>query len=430
MKVMNIRHPENKGSAAGAQLYDPRVEKSNASAATFQHLIDQVVGFNLYACPDPRSKTESESGSRGFLLNATLNRFDILLQPPSKPGVQASNILGETVGRLNLHWFMIPDDLVARPDIEPPAYRLDATISQRFVMQEAIFTFGDGRDGFRSFGTGRTFPTTVGNQPQVVVAAIGNVVDGFGKFQGHEGNFTICGDLRPEGFEGHILVRIIDPLGKLRTQAELPAVQAQTVPDLETTYLQWGAQKGVGAGQENRFSIGPDGQPRGMNIPTQLKLLHLDFANNGEFQGKDFEIGDAIGGEVGFGKGSVPGASLAGTSLSPFLFDGVAKYSFHDSAGKAIGSVTTNVIEGRRFDMKLPGASNPPALRFGFFGPIVCGTGCFQGAEGIFYGATGSVLMPPPGIHVITHFYAARIHDPQGKFRARMAEGYGGLDSK
>jgi len=426
MNVLNIRHPEP-DIAGGAHPRDPQVEKPKYSATTLQHSIDQVVGFNLYARSAASSKTES--GRRGLVLNATLNRFDILLQSPSKGGVQASNTVGETVGRLNLCWFMIPNDFVARPDHDPPVHRLDATISQRFVIQEAIFTFGEGRDGFRGFATGRTFPAMIGNQPRVVAAAIGNVIEGFGKFQGHDGNFTICGDLQPDAFEGHILVRIIDSAGNLRTQAELPAVQAQANPAPQTTFLQWGAQKGEGADQENRFSIGPDGQPRGLNIPTQLKLLHLDFASNGEFQGRDFVMGDAIGSEVGFGKGSVPGASLAGTSLSPFLFDGVAKYSFRDNTGKTIGSVTTNVLEGRRFDMKLPGASSPPALRFGFFGPIVCGTGCFQGVEGIFYGATGSVLMPPPGIHVITHFYAARIHDPQGKFRTGITD-HGDLESK
>jgi hypothetical protein len=73
--------------------------------------------------------------------------------------------------------------------------------------------------------------------------------------------------------------------------------------------------------------------------------------------------------------------------------------------------------------MKLQGAPQAPALRFGFFGPIVQGFGCFHGVHGIFYGVTGSVFNPPPGQHVITHFYFARVSDPEGKLRAAASAG-------
>ena len=70
--------------------------------------------------------------------------------------------------------------------------------------------------------------------------------------------------------------------------------------------------------------------------------------------------------------------------------------------------------------MQLAEAPGVQALRFGFFGPIVFGSGCFQGVEGIFYGASGSVFDLPPGGHVVTHLYAARLNDPEGKFRAAV----------
>jgi hypothetical protein len=394
-----------------------------SSADSLQRLMDEVAGFSLYACPDLSSKAEGGSGR--FVGSATLARFNIALQPPSKHGVRASNTLGESVGRLDIRWSMIPNEYLARPDREPPSCPLAPAVSQRFVMQEATFTFGEGRDGFRSFGTGRTFPMMVGNQPRVVAAAVGNVVEGFGRFRGHEGNFTICGDLQPNGFRGHIIVRMIDPAGELRTQADLPAIQVQAAADPHTTYLQWGGQKGPGKDQENRFSLGPDGQVKGMNIPLLVKLLRLDCAFARDFQIKNFEMGEVIGREIGFGKASVPGADPVGSPLSPFLFDGVAHYNFLDGAGTSVGTITTNVLEGRRFDMKLAGAPDAPALRFGFFGPIIAGSGCFHGVEGMIYGSTGSVLSPPPGIHVITHFCAARITDPHEQFRARFVDNDG-----
>ncbi len=397
----------------------------NASAApsaeTIQYLMDQAAGFSLYANPDLSRKDDGEK--RGFVASATLSRFNIILEAPTSEGVRASNAYGEMVGKLEIRWFIIPNDFVAKPDREPPPCELDPTISQRFVMQEATFIFGDGHDGFRSFGTGRTFPMMVGNEARAVASAVGNVTEGFGKFKGHEGNFTICGDLQANGFKGHILVRIADPESELRTQADLPPMQRQAALDPQSTYLLWAGQKDKGLERANRFSVGADGQVRGMNVPIRIKRLQLDCAVPGHFESKDFAVGQAVAREIGFGKGSVDGANPVGTALNPFLFEGVAHYTFHDASGKAVGTITTNFLEGRRFDTKLPGAQDAPAVRFGFFGPIIAGSGCFQGIEGMIYGSTGAVFYPPPGFHLITHFCAARISDPEGKFRGALQAG-------
>src|SRR5207302_5654069 len=104
-----------------------------------------------------------------------------------------------------------------------------------FAMQQMTFSFGDGRDGFRSFGTGRTFPMLVGDEPRIVVCAVGNVTEGFGQFRNHEGNYTICGDLTPGGFQGDILVRFQDTTGDLRTEEAVAPIQAQDSPDAQTT---------------------------------------------------------------------------------------------------------------------------------------------------------------------------------------------------
>jgi hypothetical protein len=390
------------------------------SPEVIQRLIDQVAGFNLFVVPQGGNTTRTDvNGLTGFVANADLHRFSVVMQRPTSHGIQATNVMGENVGRIDLRWFMIPDNFIARPDRQPQQQtRLNSSISQRFMMQATTFTFGDGRDGFRSFGTGRTFPMMVGNSPRVVVGGIGNITEGFGKFRGHEGNFTICGDLTPNGFKGNILVRVQDNNGSLRTDQDLPPIQPQPDPDPDTTYLLWTAQKGTGSDQENSASFGPDGQLRGLNIPTQLKLVELDYAVANGFQARDIKIGEIIGREIGFGRGSIPGADPSGTPLNPFLFEGVAHYSFFDPRGKTVGAITTNVLEGRRFDMRLPDAPSAPGLRFGFFGPIVYGQGFFKDFEGMFYGATASVFNPPPGDHVITHFYMARMNDPQGKFRA------------
>jgi hypothetical protein len=391
-----------------------------------QFLVDQAALFNAFVVPGPpRAAIARCSGSvTEFAGREIVRRFEINLDlPTSGREVRAVNTLGEAAGVLDLRLIFIPGGFAARPDREPPPVALDPAQSQRFALQEATFRFGAGGDGFRSFGTGRTFPTVVAGRPRLAAAAIGNLTEGFGKFRGREGNYTFCGDLDPErGFSGHVIFRIVDADCSLRRGGEdLPVLQAVPDADPAVTFLAWTGQKGKGPDQENRFSLDPNGEVRGMNIPTQLKPIQVDFSAQGSdgFRVRCFRTGPVVGREIGFGRGSEPGADPAGTPWRPFLFEGVARYSFNDERGRELGAITTNVLEGRRFDMKLTGAPAEPALRFGFFGPIVAGTGCFRGASGLFFGATGSIFKPPPGEHVITHYYAARIHDPEGNFRSR-----------
>lgn len=396
------------------------------SAASLQILIDQVATFNVFVVPEP---TRSVSGQNhtGVVCGGSLHRFDIDLELPSESGVKAVNVLGETEGRVDLRWLIIPNDFAARPDVIPPSTPLDPSKSQRFAIQEMTFAFGDGRDGFRSFGTGRTFPIAVGGRPRLVVGAIATLTEGFGKFGGHEGNFTLCGELTPDGsFAGHIIVRIVDEQGNLRTKDPLPPIAARADrPDPQFTYLMWLAQKGQGPAQANRPSLTPDGQFRGLNIPMELKRGYSGFtANAGSFRAAELKVGEVIGLEVGFGRGSQPDATPVGTALNPFQFEGVARYSFEDRQGQTVGAITTNVLEGRRFDYRLAGAPSEVAWRFGFFGPIIYGSECFRGVEGgMFYGSSNSILKPPPGDHIITHCYFARLYDPEGRWRAGLQRG-------
>jgi hypothetical protein len=416
------------GEVAAPRPAPPSPGSAGDTSERLQYLIDQAALVNLFAIPgqlqsNPALYVPGEAhGVVGFRSSAILHRFAVDVQPPSgEQGVRASNTIGAPAGRLELRWLVLPHDFLARPDREPPPTLLEPSHSQRFAMQEGIFTFADGSDGFHSFGTGRTFPMLVGGQPQLIAAAVGNLTEGFGQFRGYEGNYTLCGTLTPEqGFQGHIVVRVVDPDGRLRPLAQVPPVTAEHEPDPAATFLVWAGQKGHGPEQENRFSLGPDGQPRGLNIATELKRLSVGFTIQGSqgLQSSDLHIGEVIGLETGFGPLPPPGVASTGTALQPTPFGGVAQYNFHNGAGRTLGALRTNVLEGRRFDMELAGAPGEPAFRFGFFGHIVFGSGCFRGAEGILYGASGSILSPPPGRHVITHFYVARLNDPEGRFRA------------
>jgi hypothetical protein len=395
-----------------------------------QRLIDQTCCFNVFAVPSSSGQAgascrASGAGSNitGVIATEVLHRYEMGLNiSSSRSGVYAANAVGEVAGRLELHWVIIPHEYRARPDREPPQVKLDPSSSQRLVLKEMTMIFGDGCDGFRSFGTGRTFPVISGGRPKIVVSAVGDITEGFGNFRGHDGNYTLCGELLPDkGFLGHIVVRIADPQGTLRSPMAYAPVEPVADPDPEGAYLLWTAQKGAGSDQENTASLDANGQLRGLNIPTQLKRCTLDFTTGpGGFRSMEYQAGEVIGREVGFGRGSYADAPPTGTPLSPYLFEGVAKYSFFNPGGSIAGAITTNVVEGRRFDLLLSQAPGEVAWRFGFFGPIVLGAGCFQGVQGMFYGVSTSVFKPPPGRHVITHLYAARLIDPEGRYRAAI----------
>jgi hypothetical protein len=388
-----------------------------------QRLIDQAALFHVFVAPHPsadRAATRDRVGSvTGIDAEEAVHRFDLELDPRLADRPLGLNTVGEQVGRASLRWSIVPEEFVARPDRDPPATPLDLTKSQRFTIQDSAFSFGSRGDGFRVFGAGRTFPMWNGTRGTLWAAAVANIQEGFGAFRSCSGNLTICGDLTAErGFVGHMIVRVLDPEGSLRVDSEAPPPQRGHRADADTTYLTWIGQKAAEGGQDNSVSLSPTGEPRGFNIPADLKRVWVGLAEAGDsIRARDLRTGDVIGLEVGFGREPLPRTSLSGTALLPNRFEGVAKYTLYGPARCVLGTFTTNVLEGRSFSVTLPAAPEEPGLRFGFFAPVVDGTGCFDGVRGMLYGAAGSVLAPPPFEHLISNLYVLRLMDPEGRFR-------------
>jgi hypothetical protein len=399
---------------SGPMVPAPSSPVAKYSSEELQRLVDRAACFHLFLSP----------GGVGF--TPTVHRFDIEMAPPRKgTGVRASNTVGDELGHSDYRCNIIPYAYYALPNVEPPAIALDPFKTQRFALHRWKISIGDGRDSFECFGTGRTFPMQVGGSVWLAAAAVANVISGTGKFAGLEGNITFCGELvfsliNDLQLMGHVIVRFVDPQGVLRSSQPLPPRTSRPSPDDAATYLTWVGQKGKGADQANRPSIGPDGQVRGMNIPTQLKRVRFGAAIDPHvgFQAMNIEPREIIGREIGFGHGSVPGAPDAGTPLRPYLFEGVGRYTLFDTSSRPLGALTTNIIEGRRFDVQLAPDLAQPGWRFGFFGPIVFGSGIFEGMQGIYYGASGSFFQPPPADHLVTHLYSVRLYDPERRLRA------------
>jgi hypothetical protein len=433
-----MRDEQSPGQSHNAPGAGPAIASSSSSLPDInvetypfelvQHLLDQAAFFNLYSVAEPgRSGTAlpapgNSGGKIGFRLSDALHRFDVHLHPPSKnASLKATNIVGETVGRFTQRWMIIPDGFVALPNQEPPPTLLDTSRQQRFVMLDATCSFGDGRDGFRGFGTGLTFPVTDGGRSQLLAAAVGNIMEGFGKFRGHEGTYTYCGSLSPEnGFRGNLLCRVMDPEGSLRTEAAVPTPEPEGV-EVEPgfTYVMFRGQK-KDRSQRTSYIFGPDGQINGLNVSQQLRLFQIDSTTRGRGSLRSMgDVGQVIGRMTARINFNLLNPGAPGTGVAPIPFKSYNEYTFLDGDdGEVIGSLVGDGGEGRTFNLRLSGAPGQAALRFGGFGPLRNGTGCFAGIEGLM--TDNSVVGIAP--HALSTLYVLRINDPERKYRADAGE--------
>lgn len=412
--------------AAGGPGAPPDLNVGKYSFPVVQHNLDRTAYISTMANPDSnRSNTRvltsgGAGNSIGIETVQILHRFEVIARvPTAEKGLTAVNRVGQPAGTLNSRWLVIPEDYQALPGQQPPPTRLDTSQSQRFVMLDECFKFGD--DGFYGFGTGRTFPVNWGGQPQLLAGAIGNLVKGFGKFEGLIGTYVLNGTfLEGQGYRGSITCRILDPAGKLREGRPLPAFT--TMADIEpgVTYIIWRGQK-KDQTQKSQLIIGPDGQPAGLRTPAELRSLHFDFASRKRSGVRSvMRIGEVIGkldASILFNPLN-PGAP--GTATAPIPFQTRNKYEFTDHEGRTVATAEGFVREGRVFNVALQGLPGQPAIRFGGWGLLESGTGSFSGVEGTV-SVNSSVGISP---HALSLTQWLRIHDPNGKFRAGTGGGH------
>ena len=355
-----------------------------------QKLVDQAGLFNLFSVPASTGSgvaIQGAGGVTGVHVKESLHRFRVSTQAPTaSTPTRSSNAVGEAIGAFDHRWMIIPDDFVALPDKEPPATTLDPSRSQRFAMLDGICTFGD--DGFRGFGTGTTFPTTINGQSQLLAAAVGTIVEGFGKFKDHLGTYVYCGTLNPDhGFTGSLLLRVMDLQQTLQTKRSLPTLKQQPGPEAGITYA---LLRGEAVPSDPvKPNIGPDGNPIGLIVQQGLRLQSMDAAIS---RRNGVQTTDSVGELVG---------------------DAVDDFVFKNSAGEVIGKFVADTSDGRVFNVKVAGQ---PGIRFGGVGRILKGEGPFAGIEGLM--TDDSVVLFEP--HISASVYILRIHDPQGKFQAAL----------
>jgi hypothetical protein len=386
-----------------------------------QHLLDQAGYFDVLSMPDPRQPNmpipaSGDSGSViGTYVSGMLHGLAITAKvPTSDQGLQATNIIGESFAKHSLRFLVIPDDYWALPSREPPPIRLNPSRSQRFAMMDADFKLGrQGEDGFHSFGTGRTFPTTAGDHLQIV--AVGAVTEGIGKLRGVQGTYVMNGTLTPpDDFALQILIRIEDPAGNFITTSDLPKLEP--IPDLESDSTFFTCYASVDPNHPTTWHKSPAGQILGINVTEVLRLVSLDFGEGSRGLQSKWTIGPTVGVATSTVLFDLQDPA-PGTSESPIPYQTVeGAFTFFDQEGRAIGTFAGDTVEGRQFRKPLRGLP-VPTLAFGGIGPIRQGTGVFSGLEGSFTLVAGGSIGP----HVLSDLYVFRFDDPGGKLRANVS---------
>lgn len=408
------RHGPQPIAPTTAAVSQPQPAASKYSADVIQHLLDQAAYYNLYSSPVAQAPStpvviRRNSFDIGFQVREHLHRFEILMEPPDLEfGLRASNTVGEKMGNFESRWLFCPDDFEALPNREPPPTSFDPAKRQRFVMLDGNCVLGSNGDGFYGFGTGTTFPST---GDQLLAAAVGNVMEGRGRFKTLEGTYVYCGSLNSkEGFRGSLMLRVMDPHGAIDSAARLPAIESEGRPERGVTYLMFRGQA-TATDKVTPFG-GAGGQPIGLNVAQQLRLFRTDAsARSSHGLHSSIQIGQTIGeidAQIIFNP-----AAPGGDALNPIPYSAFDEYKFRDRHGQTIGSFFIDEGEGRTFNLQLPGAPGQPAIRFGGFGPILRGTGSLEGAEGLMTDNSVVSFMP----HVSASVYVIRVNDLRGKYR-------------
>ena len=406
------------GSAAPPAAALPDINAETYPFDTVVQLLDQAAFLSMFSIParDRSIAIPSRTGEgiAGLRIKEQLHRFSLSMEPPSRSGITTHHAIGEQLAHWEHRWMFAPDGFPALPGRDVPGTAFDPSRSQRFVMFDSVCTFENGRDGFHGFGTGRTYPMHVGSQPQLYAAAVGSILEGFGKFKGHEGTYTYCGSLsQQEGFTGSVFCRVVDPQSELRTESSLPSMEVWPNPETGITYLAFRGQK-KDRTQKTAYNFGPNGQVTGLNVHQQLRQVQIDTAARGRGGPRSvMDVGPVIGSMSARILFNLLNPGAPGTALSPIPFQSYNEYTFSTPDGRALGTIVADGGEGRTFNLQLVGAPGQQALRFGGFGPIVKSSGIFEGMEGLM--VDNSVVGVAP--HALSTLYILRVNDPDGKYR-------------
>jgi len=358
-------------------------------------------------------------GTNAFEVASELRRLDVAAEE-GRSGFVGRNRIGETAADVRFRWRFVPDGHEGDPGrVQPlPALPFQPGIAQRIEVFDWELRFRDGVSGFRGYGVGRTLPGVGAAPPSVGVGFVLEVLEGYGRLTGRTGTVVACGGLAPHGgLQLGVVVRILDPERGLLTQEAVANVPPGAGPEPGITYLTFLGEVDPNNPVTLRISLAG---VLGSNVYERLRLADLDFETGAAGRLRCRTREGALAGTV---RAVLDFNPLALSPITPIQTrNGV--FEFHDRAGRRLGSLVSNMIEGRSLrtwleDMLLP------AFRFAGFGPITGGSGDFAGARGIM--TMNSIISVQP--RTLSNLYVLRLDDPGGRFRAAAERGFSGWAS-
>ena len=410
------------GPGAGGAPPLPDVNAETYPFEFVQHLLDQTANFNLFSVPERHRPEEllltpdpqdwfSINGGYGLAIRSTLRRFNSFVNRPAADELTSTQAVGEDIGTLRARFMFTTEDAEWTPGQLPPPVIYDPWNPQRFTVLDADFKFTEA-DYFRGYAVGRTFPLSADGEPKLFAAAVGNLMEGEGKFRGLEGTFVMTGTITPDlGFLGQISLRVVDPEGVLRSDRDASGPAAIPDPDPSSTFF---VMRGEKKDRTVRTTFGPppgDGRVS-LVTPSQFRAAQFNVSKSGGGLRTQTSLGPVVAkmdATVYFDLLAPPG-----TAHAPVPFGTDELYTFIDGRGREVATVTAKVIEGISFNLKFPSAPGQPGVRFAGFGPITGGTGALEGAQGVL--TVNSLIGIAP--HTLTLMHVLHFVDPGGHHRA------------
>ncbi len=334
-------------------------------------------------------------GLTGIEVRETLHRFDANAHLPTlERGISAANRIGEPLATLSMRWRLAPDGFEATPGLTPPDTEIRNGLSQRFVMQDGTITFQErGSSAIRFFGAGRTYPATTDGQPRLLFAGTAVVVEGVGALKGIRGTLQISGEVdAPASMAISILGRF-DAGGPLATADTLGPLVDVTATDFPATVLTVVGECNDGGDEHLRVARVGNDTPNAGRVRSFFR--------------KGIQIGRARG-PLRFDDGDVRCAVP--------LAEASRELTFTDAAGRQIGTITAENIEGTSSAETQDGYV---VRRLAGYGTATKGTGALAGAGGVL---TFDTSVDAAGR--TSTLYSLRLADPSGRFRAGYSDAF------
>ena len=410
----------------------PQVALPDVNAQTYpydqvQYLLDQTASFSMFATPAVgRSKGATLTpgnpddffginGGYGIDFTSDIRRFDSSPRSLASPGFSIAEGIGMPAGAMHCQILFGPSDFPWAPSGEPFSSIFDPWRAQRFALKRFDVDFGRN-DVCSGYGVGRTYPCVIGGRPVLLATAMGNVMDGRGKFAGVSGSFTFSGRITAElGFIGSVTLRIVDPDGRVRSDREVSDFDTCSDPEPDATFIVMRLTKKSSA---VKTTYGPPPGPGLVSLmtPSQIRTAQFGFSSRaGGGLRTELSIGQVIGhmdADVHFDLLAPPG-----TAERPVPFTTKELYTFTAGDGSIAGTVSARVEEGEAFNLSFPAAPGQPGVRFAGVGPIDGGTGVFAGAVGTL--TVNSVIGISP--HALSLVHVLQIRNAGGQLRSRTS---------